>query len=491
MKSNRIRNRLNEDLFIDRLNAVEWTVLAVILLCFFLTLFYGDNLGMFLTYFWVNEDLFSLNNVRVLGNNQLTYGIVQQWLCEIWTLPVNIVYRFVKFEPANLVTILWYKLSMVVVFVMCMAKLQNISALLGIEKRDQKWMTVLTSSCILVALPVFHVAQTDVLYLLFMLLGFEAMLKKDRKRFLLFFALSASCKVISVFVFLPLLLLWEKRLIYIVRDTIAVVIIVPLERVWYKVVDMIDNRFFTPVNLMFPQVIETDGVKEVVEVPLDEVNMGFFSHFIHKMLFFEIPAVRKGYAASTLIVLFVLLCIWCYTRYEDDIKKDVVFISALASLVFFTYSSPSPYWIVVMYPFVMFAAFMNISSIRINMLLINIYTFTMFLIYVIDQGHVYGGSTSLDYLLLQGLRKGQYDYTTGPTIAAYLERFHISDFSGIIAAICLASAIGFTVINRPNCHVDEKMDEKERTKVLHGFAIWQIAALGIWYILCVWSASSW
>ena len=125
--------KINDCLVVDKLNIAEWCVLGVVLLFIFLTLFYGDNLGMFLTYFWVNEGLFTGGSIRFLGNNQLPYGIVQQWFCTVWTLPVNIAYRFYKFSAANTITVLWYKLSMPLILTLCLAQMQSIGELLGVR----------------------------------------------------------------------------------------------------------------------------------------------------------------------------------------------------------------------------------------------------------------------------------------------------------------------------------------------------------------------
>jgi len=93
----------------------------------------------------------------------------------------------------------------------------------------------------LVALPVFHIAQSDMLYTYLTVLGIHAFLKNDKKKFILFFAMAVSCKVIAVFVFIPLLLMMEKRILHIARDGILGVIILPLERIWYKLVDLLNT----------------------------------------------------------------------------------------------------------------------------------------------------------------------------------------------------------------------------------------------------------
>lgn len=494
----RICGWLNENLFIDKLNIIEWIVLLLLLVCIFLTLFYPDNFGMFLTYYWIDNEAFGPTGIRWLGNSQLSYGLVQQIICEIWIFPVVVIYHIFPiidefgapiFE--NVPFVLWGKSLIAVFFVLNLIQTEKIMRKLGLDDKMRKWALILFTSCILVALPVFHIAQTDSIYLFFMLCGVNAFLDKKRGKFLLFFALSSSCKFIAVFMFVPLLLLWEKRVLFVLRDAFLGIVILPLERVWFELVDRLNNHLFNHVTEVETIVDESQDVATTIS---DTSNYGFFSHFYHKMLYFEFPAVRKSYEASVLVTLFVLFCIWCYmqnNKDDEDRKYNAIYVSAVSLLLFFTFSSPSPYWIVIMYPFVILLSLYNAKNMKINLLLMNLYSFTMLLIYIYDQGHVYGGSMNLDYLLLRGLRKAQYTIDTGPSIDGYLRKLGIDGFTNVITAVCFASAVAFVIINIARNGADEELDEEERTKVLHGFAIWQIGSLLIWYIANVWAVQSW
>ena len=492
-------NQIREDLVVDKLNAIEWSILALILLFISLTLFYVDNLGMFLTYFWVNEELFKSGSIRFLGNNQLPYGIVQQWFCELWVLPLNILRRFFDFSSANTLTVIWFKLSMAFIMTLCMAELKKVAQILGIQAERIKWMLILFTSTILVALPVFHIAQSDILYTYISLIAIREYLKGNHKRFLIYFALAISCKAIAVIIFIPLILLKEKRIIYIIRDSVAGVTLFLVERVWYKIIDKIDtlirNRT-TQYVVTKTVVVETaqETVETVVEKSIDQTNTDFFSHFYNKALFFEFPAIRKGYMASLLVTLFVLLCIWCYVQKKEEerewMQKSLYAVS-IAWLIFFANSSPSPYWIVAMYPAVFLLIFMQPDRIKTNMLVQSCFTLTMFLVYVVNTEWVYGGSCNLDYLLFKGLLKEGHDSVDGPFVARYLYNLGIEKYMNIVTAICLAAAIGFAVINYHRTQISDGMTEADEKKTMHGFAIWQIAFLGIWYIANVWVVQRW
>ena len=263
--------KIKEDLVIDKLNAIEWTVLGIILLAIMLTLFYGDNIGIFLTSFWANEDLLTNGSLRALGNNQLPYGIVHQLFCFLWTLPANIIHRFIDFSDSCAPLVIWFKLSMSFIMTLCMKEMLSIGEILNISKERCKWMLILFCSTILVALPVFHIAQTDILYTYFSLLGIRAYLKNDNKRFIVFFAMSISCKLIAVLVFIPLILLREKRIPYIARDTVFGCIILVVERGWYKLIRVVDaliarREYVEPTRPVYRTV---DGEQTIVTITMD------------------------------------------------------------------------------------------------------------------------------------------------------------------------------------------------------------------------------
>ena len=132
----------------------------------------------------------------------------------------------------------------------------------------------------------------------------------------------------------------------------------------------------------------------------------------------------------------LLCCIWCYVQKRDDInefRRKSIYAVAIAWLLFFVNASPSPYWIVVMYPFLFLMMFMNYDRIRINLLLESGFTLTMFLVYLVDTFWVYGGANNLDYLILKGIvPEGHVSTTDGPYVARYLNNLGIGSVMNVI-----------------------------------------------------------
>lgn len=467
-------------------NRMELGLAIIAFFLIFTTMFYGDNFGIFLTYFWTNEGFFAGEGLDILGSSHLPYGLMHQWICEIWVLPINLLYHLLGFDINSSLAVLWYKLIIPVFAVLCMKEMGEIAENLQIEKKRIGWMQFLFLTGVLVALPVFHIAQTDALYLFFMLKGFCALLKDDTKKFLLWFAVSLSFKTITLFVFVPLILLQEKRILYVVRNLILGCIVVPGQHIWYKIIGTL-NRILFPVLESDSQAIVT--TQTTTEKAADELY-GFYSHFFHKSLYFEFPAVRKGYVASLLIFLFVLLCIWCYTQKKEKCKnwQEICVYTATVSLaLFFVMASPSPYWIVILYPFLFLLIYMNHTRLRVNLILEKAFTLTMFLVYVMNTYWVYGGSQNFDWLFLTkwGLVPSNHVFQEGPHIAGYLEKMGVDSIMPVVTAICLASIIGMVVINYPKGKYSEELTEEYKIELQHGFALFNTVFLLLWYVICV------
>jgi len=476
---------LKKRFFTEQPNKIEWGLAILAFFLIFSTMYYCDNFGLFLTYFWTNEGLFSGMGLDAIASMQLPYGLLHQWLCELWVLPINLLYHLFEFDINCPMAILWYKLCIPVFLLLCMYEMRKIATMLGIENEKIGWMNFLFVTGVLVALPVFHIAQTDAMYLWLMLMAFRALVEGDTKKFLLWSACSVSFKIITLFWIIPLILLEEKRIFYVLRNCIITVIIVPIEYVIYFVVAKINTTLFAA------QVITgSGGVTMDSSVEQAEEMGGFYSHFYHKALYFEFPAVRKGYVASLLIFLFVLLCIWCYSVKKEENaewKQKCLYASAISLALFFVMSSPSPYWIVIMYPFVFLLIYKNANRLRCNLILEKAFTMTMFLVYVINTDWVYGGSQSFDWLFLTkwGIVPNGHEFGGPPTIAGYLNKLYIPQFMPVITAICLASIIGFAWINYPKMKYDEELTEEYKLELQHGFAIFNVLFLLGWYAINV------
>ena len=476
---------LKKDFFKAYPNRVEWVTAAVVLLLYFFTMFYRDNLEIFNTHFILNENFINGQSISFLGSMTLPYGVLHQWVCAIWVLPINLLYHLLGITIDSPLAILWCKLCVALFFILCMREMKYIADDLKIECDGKKWMQIFCITSILVALPIFHVAQTDALYLLFMMKGFRALINQDTKRFLVWFAISVSFKMLTLFIFIPLILLEEKRIFYVIRNLILGCIIIPLEQIWYRIIAVLNGVLFSTEQRKESVVSAVQSVEERADM-----QEGFYSGMLRGVLYFEFPALKKGYTASVMVFFFALLCIWCYMQKKESTREwqqKCLYGTVLALLLFFTMACPMPYWIVIAYPFLFLLIYTNPKAIRFNLLLEKVFTLTMFLVFLKNTYWVYGGAQSFDNLFLTkwGIIPLGHEFQGQPNIFRYLEKAGIYEFLPIITAICLAGTIGILWINHAKVQYDEELTYEYTVKLQHGFAVVNIAILFIWYAINV------
>lgn len=466
-------------------NRVEFGMAIIICVLIYFTMYYADNRDIFHVAFLTNEELFAGRSVNFLGVMTHPYGLVHQWICQIWILPVNLLVHLFEFDFLNPYTFLWCKLSIIVFGTCCIKEIKGIAKTVGIEEKNVKWMLFLLITTILVTLPVFHVAQTDCMYLWLMLMGFHALLKRDIRKFVLWFALANSFKMISLFIFIPLVLLEEKKIMYVLRNLIIGGAIIPAQHLWYRVVGVLNGMIFPAQN-------STESVTtamQAVETRAEAMG-GFYSRITKFTLFFEFPAVRKDYSASLLIFLFVLFCIWCYKQKAEGIKEwyRLCLYTAVVSLaIFFITASPAPYWIIILYPYLFLLMYTNRQCLRFNLILEKAFTSMLFIVYVMSTFWVYGGAQTFEELFLAkwGIIPSGHEFQGVPNISGYLEKIGVGEVMPIVVAICLASIIGIIYVNYPKVRCDEELTEKYTIELQHGFAVVNVLLLFAWYVVNV------
>lgn len=464
---------------------------AVVLFVYFVTTYYVDNPTIFLSAVWRNKGITQYSLFYVFMTPELPYGLLHQWICQIWVLPINIANTLFGVAIDGLGAFLWYKTFTVVCFLLVLKELDQLAKECGIEQNKVQWMNLLFTTSLLVAMPVFHIAQTDMLYIFFMLIAVRAYLQKQHWKFLLLFAIAIPMKYLPIFAFIPLVLMAEKRFFYIARDLFVGVSGVIIEKVVcfladkYVKIETIKNNVENSVGN-----IVADTVQKVSETKTSavEVKSSFVSHFINKTLYFEIPAVRKGMSASILLILFFILCIWCYLQYQEDNdewKRKCIYTIFTGLLIYFILGTPTPYWIVLLYPFLMLMIFMNSSCIRINLLLQLLFTGTMFYLYIVDTSWVYGGSVTFDYMLLNylGITKELHVYDEGPNVLGYLTKFGLDQFVIYATSLVIALVIGLLYINNTKVRCQEQINQKSESYYMRNFSYFQIGILIIWYVV--------
>ena len=151
----------------------------------------------------------------VLGYaNAAHYHILFYVLCALWDLPLYLL--SLVLPVSNFAFVLWTKAFGTLAWILCGFLLQKVASLLGISVKYLPWTGYGLWLCPIAFFTVLGMGQYDSLCLLFILGALYLYLQDKLLAFSLVMGMALVFKMFALFVFVPLLLLREKRLLRVV-----------------------------------------------------------------------------------------------------------------------------------------------------------------------------------------------------------------------------------------------------------------------------------
>jgi len=172
-------------------------------------------------HFW---DFYDYNKSRMGDNNYLP---IFYWFFAIWNIPLKLLGLIPEVTSQNwmyptVIQTIWSKLLLAIFFFASVNLVRKIADQICItlpanqELRNDRIPELLFATSPIAIFAIFIFGGYDIFALFFMLLGLRAYFAKDFKWFVLWFSVAISFKYFAAFAYLPLVLIIEKRLMYLV-----------------------------------------------------------------------------------------------------------------------------------------------------------------------------------------------------------------------------------------------------------------------------------
>lgn len=355
----------------------------------------------------------------------------------IWNLPLWIYEKITgSYALDSIVGVLWAK-SISVPFLigifLCMTKIGE-----KVKGDTYPWtlslMMMMTS--VFLFTPVLVMGQYDSMALLFIMLGVLYYIEGDMRRFIFWFAIAMPFKLFALFVFIPLLLLKEKRVlnvfIYVVSGCAFLVIC-----------KLIKGLFF---------VQDTSGADYVSG---------------HLMTFIFQSQLGLVYGSSSIFVLLFLgVCLFCYfkkTPDKDEMGRWALYISFLGLLTFFVGSLTHPQWSLLLLPFVvLLVCCAKEDQIKNGLLLDTILSTGLLLAQIVYYFWVFNVKTSVFTLAGKMFYSGQKDlnYSLRDLLSSIFQGIDVSNLNLIGGGIFWAGSLFFLFWSYPNMN-EEKLAQTD------------------------------
>lgn len=367
-------------------------------------------------------DFYDYNKTLVSGNDYLPLLYI---IFAIWNLPLKLL-GLTHDVAANGVLLsipelIWTKLLLVVFYFASAYVIYKISRHITNNSDNSKIISIIFATSPIAIFAVFIFGQYDIISVFFTMLGYYYYVKNDYLKFSIFFSLAISIKFFPLLIFIPLLLLVEKRLLHLMKYGLITVSATILQLILYYNNAAFRERIFSLVS---------GKISSSAVYNLTSVN-----------------------SAPILVTVFIAICIYTYFRHSKDNEerdKLSIYISLLTYAVMFSTVLWHPQWLVIMIPFFAFA-YIYIKDIK-KLVLVDI-AGTFSYIYIVS--NVWPGN--VDAIMI---KKGVFRYLI-PYIPLTMNKLFIPRFTNIFMGaffIYLFSYIIISIVQKHNKVTSEKIN---------------------------------
>jgi hypothetical protein len=264
-----------------------------------------------------------------------------------------------------------------------------------------------------------------------MLMGILMYIRKNNKLFFLFFAIAIIFKLFALFIFVPLILLSNKKIISII---------------WKVLIGVLPLLIVKQLSLLLPMYTEsTSG----------------FSDIMMSKLFSKGINVNLG-NASLFCIALIGIFIFCYLKNiknNEEFYKFSIYIPLAIFSCFFMFVDFHPYWIILVTPFMAITFFQNMKHFKINMILDIISSISILIITSINYYWCYGPLLVERMVLpkIFGSTYGmsrEYEY-----MADVLTKHDVVKLLPFLLAVYVTCVAASLIINFPKPDADKKENE--------------------------------
>lgn len=331
-----------------------------------------------------------------------------------------------------------------------------------VEKENAIWAPLLfLSSGIFFATEV-TIGGYDIISVAFSLLGIYGYLKKDNKCFLISFGIAISTKLFALWLFIPLLLLKEKKIWKILLEFLFTISFIIIPKAYFTIASK--SRIAQQVKTIATEnsgnntgATQTAAVNDMI-AHVDIINDALFPT--------DYTAVYTFFSIKNLPLVFVgMFAIWifCYLIKRELKAVEVVYLCALVMSVFIITVKNHPYWGILLVPYLALMLVTNPIRIKENLfleLLISIgYVMNKAILYpwcfgmaqierMVGPNYVFSydrENTNTSRLGVEGL---VYELSQKVGISE-------NNIAHVFSALFVVSVVFFLVLNRP-----DKLEEK-------------------------------
>lgn len=284
----------------------------------------------------------------------------------IWNLPAFLYERISgNYAESCFLFLAWGKLMLPVLAIITAKGMKNILEFITGSDEDTAAMIYAYSFSGILIMAAYFIGQYDIIGVMFAVYGLYYFLKEDYRKFYLLFGAAVSCKYLAMFLFVCLVLLQEKRILYIIRNIVIGCYLVIIEKILFAF-----GKSYKSIHSVIEQqgavtqaAVQSDPSGELVGVVLLPSRIQYLFHL-------------KTYMGVDVLSVFMflvgLIWVYCYLQKREETYQfyyKVIYIAFCINMIFIIYTASTPYWAIVAVPWMILMIYCRADNRKINFLL--------------------------------------------------------------------------------------------------------------------------
>lgn len=386
-------------------------------------------------------DFYEYTIENAATNYAANYEILAYVPFAVWNLPLAVLNMTTGFDYLNSVpALLWSKALLALMGVASLYFCYRILRRLSLSREFAVLGCYLIATSITAFWPLMMIAQIDIAGVLLMLIGFLLYLEDKLLPFTVLFALAVPFKSFALLLYIPLILLREKRIVYLFFS--GALLLGPLA---------ICKLLFSG-SVMYNTALKTQSREGMDQL-------------------FNFSDLLGNNKLSLFVLAFAVLCVLCYIykpKTPQSLQNAAVYTSLIIWAALLVLTNLRSYWLIYASPFIIFAILKSGRFLKVNLLLELFGGVFYMLHHFCSNGAVAKDVNICRRLVLSGVlettEEGSFKYET---VHGMMEWMGLMQFRWVFFTLFAACMISVCVLCCPKLFRKAERDTQlERTAVM-------------------------
>ena len=324
--------------------------------------FWDDLFGGRIRYFYAGR--WEMTPFAYTKTVQAVYDFPIYIVFSIWNFPLWIAERFFGVNVfESVLCLMWGKTLLLIASLLVTRAIYRLCITLDMKKEKATLVCVLFLTSNFFMTSIIMMCAYDIIALYFAIEGINCYFKDNQKGFLICFMMAIPLKFFALLLFIPLLLLKEKRIPHIIGY------------LFMSVVPILIFRLLMPCRAVYG---EPETVAFHIKHMLESTELSNLA-FLYAVAYEQPAVLSRIYPSIFTWITIFLLCYFLKPDSEEKMKRWGIYVCFITYASLFVNCMSHPYWLLIMVPMVVIIMGQNEKYLYVNLVLETVFTWGMIL----------------------------------------------------------------------------------------------------------------